>query len=249
MSVHEIEAKGLKKSFGSLDVLKGIDVHVDKGEVVSLVGPSGSGKSTFLRCLNLLEMPNGGQIFWDGELVPYETMTPKEVAKHRMRMGMVFQHFNLFGHMRAIENVMEGPVQVLGKSKTEAREEAMQLLGKVGLEDKAEAWPSQLSGGQKQRVAIARALAMNPDVLLLDEVTSALDVEIVSEINELLAQLAQDGMTMVMVTHDLAFAANVGDRLCFFDDGVVVEAGAPKELLANPQTERLQQFLSKVLRH
>ena len=238
------EAKGVNKSFGDLHVLKGVDLKIKKHEVVTLIGPSGSGKSTLLRCMNLLEIPEDGELIWKGEALRYREMTPAQINGHRARTGMVFQHFNLFPHRRAIENVMEGPVTVKGVSKGQAREEAFQLLDRVGLADKAEAWPSQLSGGQKQRVAIARALAMNPEVLLLDEVTSALDVELIAGINELLADLASEGMTMVVVTHDISFAKRASNRVCFMDEGRIVERGPTEEVIENPQAERAREFMA-----
>ena len=243
----DVQIKSLHKSFGKTAVLKGVDLEVHAGQVVSLVGPSGSGKSTLLRCLNLLEMPDRGQILWNGEDVPYKTMSPLQLSRHRVRMGMVFQHFNLFPHKTALQNVVEGPIYVLEKDRDEAVARAMLLLDRVGLGDKADHWPPQLSGGQKQRVAIARALAMDPQVLLLDEVTSALDVEIVAGINELLAELAAGGMTMVMVTHDLNFARSVGDQLVFLDDGRVVESGPPDQLIEWPESDRLNEFIAAVL--
>ncbi|MGA7826110.1 MAG: amino acid ABC transporter ATP-binding protein [Geobacteraceae bacterium] len=242
----EIETRNLKKSFGELSVLTGVDFRVSRDQVVALVGPSGSGKSTFLRCLNLLEFPDSGEILWKGSSVDYRGMRPAELSRHRRKMGMVFQHFHLFPHRTVLENVIEGPVQVLGTPLRTAREEGRVLLEQVGLEEKTLAWPDQLSGGQKQRVAIARALAMKPEVLLLDEVTSALDVEMVSGINDLLSGLATSGMTMVVVTHDLGFARRVADRICFFDQGCVVESGTPQEVLENPKAPRLVDFLSAV---
>jgi len=242
----EIETRNLKKSFGELSVLAGVDFLVRQDQVLALIGPSGSGKSTFLRCLNLLEFPDSGDILWKGTPVDYRCMRPVELSRHRRKMGMVFQHFHLFPHRTVLENVIEGPVQVLGTPVRTAREQGRVLLEQVGLEEKAMAWPAQLSGGQKQRVAIARALAMKPEVLLLDEVTSALDVEMVSGINELLSGLATSGMTMVVVTHDLGFARRVADRICFFDEGRIVESGTPEEVLENPQAPRLIDFLSAV---
>jgi len=242
----EIETRDLRKSFGALAVLQGVDFRVSRHQVIALVGPSGSGKSTFLRCLNLLEFPDSGEILWKGKGVDYRGMRPKELSRHRRKMGMVFQHFHLFPHRNVLDNVIEGPVQVLGTPVREAREQGMRLLEQVGLEEKSAAWPTQLSGGQKQRVAIARALAMNPEVLLLDEVTSALDVEMISGINELLTGLASGGMTMVVVTHDLGFARRVADRLCFFDQGRIVEAGTPERVLEKPESPRLIEFLSTV---
>ncbi|MEJ2201684.1 MAG: amino acid ABC transporter ATP-binding protein [Desulfuromonadaceae bacterium] len=242
----EIETRNLKKSFGELQVLDGVDFRVCRDQVFALVGPSGSGKSTFLRCLNLLEFPDSGDIFWKGHPVDYRRMRPAELSHHRRRMGMVFQLFHLFPHRNVLENVIEGPVQVLGTPQRQAREQGMSLLEQVGLTDKSTAWPAQLSGGQKQRVAIARALAMNPEVLLLDEVTSALDVEMISGINDLLTGLAAEGMTMVVVTHDLEFARRVADQLCFFDQGRIVESGPPERLLEHPESPRFQDFLSSV---
>jgi polar amino acid transport system ATP-binding protein len=239
----EIETRGLHKSFGRLKVLDGVDFRVGRHQVHALIGPSGSGKSTFLRCLNLLEYPDGGEILWKGQPVRYRHMRPAQLSRHRTRMGMVFQHFHLFPHRNVLDNVIEGPVQVLGRPVRQARAQGMDLLRQVGLEEKAAAWPSQLSGGQKQRVAIARALAMNPEVLLLDEVTSALDVEMISGINELLTGLAASGMTMVVVTHDLAFARQVADVICFFDQGRIVESGSPEAVLDQPRSPRLVDFL------
>jgi polar amino acid transport system ATP-binding protein len=240
----EIETRALRKSFGPLTVLDGVDFQVRRHQVHALFGPSGSGKSTFLRCLNLLEFPDSGEIFWKGEPVDYRNMRPAELSRHRRKMGMVFQHFHLFPHRKVLDNIIEGPIQVLGTPTRKAREQGMQLLQQVGLEEKAMAWPAQLSGGQKQRVAIARALAMNPEVLLLDEVTSALDVEMISGINELLTGLAAAGMTMVVVTHDLGFARQVADCLCFFDEGRIVESGPPEKVLDRPESPRLIDFLS-----
>lgn len=239
----EIELRGIEKSFGDVEVLRGVDLDVRRHEVVALVGPSGGGKSTLLRCLNLLEIPDAGLMLWKGEPVEYSAMTQADISRHRARMGMVFQHFHLFPHFSVVENVMEGPVQVLGTPKGEARDLAMGLLASVGLAEKADSWPSELSGGQKQRVAIARALAMDPEVLLLDEVTSALDVEIAAGINDLLAGIAEKGMTMVTVTHDLSFARSFASRASFLDGGRVVESGPPSEIFENPRTERLGEFL------
>lgn len=240
-----IEVRGIHKSFGSLKVLKGVDLTVQPNEVVTLIGPSGSGKSTLLRCLNLLEIPDDGEFLWEGEEVPYKTLDPVVLSSHRRRTGMVFQHFNLFGHMNVLQNVMEGPTQVLGLPPEQAQVRAVKLLDRVGLSDKQEAWPSQLSGGQKQRVAIARALAMEPQALLLDEVTSALDVEMIAGINQLLAELASE-MTMVIVTHDLLFARQVAHRIVFFDGGRVIEHAPPQKLLDEPQHERTKKFLDAV---
>jgi len=239
----EIEVRGLKKSFGDLSVLEGVDIEIHRHEVVALIGPSGSGKSTLLRCLNLLEMPDDGEVFWENQPVPYHMMNAAQMSRHRTRMGMVFQHFHLFPHRNALANVIEGPVHVLGTDAETAREKGRELLDQVGLADKHDAWPSQLSGGQKQRVAIARALAMNPQVLLLDEITSALDVEMIAGINDLLADIAARGMTMVVVTHDLAFARRLAARIYFLEDGRILESGPPADLLDNPQTTRLREFL------
>ncbi len=241
-----LETRGLEIAFGGLKVLTGVDFKVDADEVVALIGPSGSGKSTFMRCLNLLAFPDAGALLLKGVPVPYRRMRAAQLSRHRRKMGMVFQHFHLFPHRTVLENVMEGPVHVLGAPAATAREKALALLGQVGLEEKAMAWPEQLSGGQKQRVAIARALAMDPEVLLLDEVTSALDVEMIAGINTLLSGLAAGGMTMVVVTHDLGFARQVADRICFFDAGRIVESGPPERILAHPQAPRLIDFLGAV---
>ncbi|MGC5567621.1 amino acid ABC transporter ATP-binding protein [Streptomyces sp. FR-108] len=249
-----VKAEGVHKSFGPVEVLKGIDLEVKPGEVFCLIGPSGSGKSTFLRCINHLEKVNAGRLYVDGELVGYRQKGDKlyelkdsEVALKRRDIGMVFQRFNLFPHMTALENVMEAPVQVKGASKAQARERAGQLLERVGLADKAGNYPSQLSGGQQQRVAIARALAMEPKLMLFDEPTSALDPELVGDVLDVMRDLAESGMTMVVVTHEMGFAREVGDSLVFMDEGVVVESGHPREVLTNPRHERTQSFLSKVL--
>jgi ABC-type polar amino acid transport system ATPase subunit len=241
-----IELRGIHKSFGELHVLKDVDLTINEHEVVTLIGPSGSGKSTLLRCLNLLERPEQGELFWQGEAVPFRAMTREQLSAHRARMGMVFQHFHLFPHMRVIDNVIEGPVSVRGTPRKAARSKSLELLERVGLSDKAEAWPGQLSGGQKQRVAIARALAMEPQALLLDEVTSALDVELIAGINELLANLAEEGMTMVVVTHDLNFARNVSSRVCFMDEGRIVEQGPTKEVIESPQQPRAKEFMAAI---
>ncbi|MGW1464839.1 amino acid ABC transporter ATP-binding protein [Streptomyces sp. NPDC002308] len=249
-----VKAEGVHKSYGASHVLKGIDLEVAPGEVFCLIGPSGSGKSTFLRCINHLEKINAGRLSVDGELVGYREhggrlyeLRDREVALRRRDIGMVFQRFNLFPHMTAVENVMEAPVQVLRLSRAEARERAERLLDRVGLADKAGNFPSQLSGGQQQRVAIARALAMEPKLMLFDEPTSALDPELVGDVLDVMRGLAEDGMTMIVVTHEMGFAREVGDALVFMDDGVVVESGHPREVLTNPQHERTQAFLSKVL--
>ena len=239
-----IQVKNLKKSFGSLQVLKGINTEVEKGEVVVVIGPSGSGKSTFLRCLNLLETPTDGSIFVDG----VEITDPKcDINLHRQKMGMVFQHFNLFNNMTILRNMTLAPMTLLKKSKADAEAQALALLRRVGLEDKASAYPSQLSGGQKQRIAIVRALCMDPEVMLFDEPTSALDPEMVGEVLDVMKELAQDGMTMVVVTHEMGFAREVGSRVLFMDEGVIMEENEPHEFFANPKCERLQSFLAKVL--
>ncbi len=247
-------AEQVLKRFGHLEVLKGIDMTVMPGEVACLLGPSGSGKSTFLRCINHLEKIDGGRLSVDGHLVGYRQKGAKlyelkdsEVAVRRRDIGMVFQRFNLFPHMTALRNVMEAPVQVLGKNRKQAREEALTLLDRVGLGDRCDYYPSQLSGGQQQRVAIARALAMHPRLMLFDEPTSALDPELVGEVLDVMRDLARAGTTMVVVTHEIGFAREVGDTLPFMDQGVVVESGPPKEVIANPQHSRTRDFLSKVL--
>ena len=239
-----IEVKDLKKSFGTLQVLKGINTEVQKGEVVVVIGPSGSGKSTFLRCLNLLETPTAGSIYVDGA----EITDPKcDINLHRQKMGMVFQHFNLFNNMTILRNMTLAPMTLLKKSKEDAEARALALLRRVGLEDKANAYPSQLSGGQKQRIAIVRALCMDPEVMLFDEPTSALDPEMVGEVLDVMKELAQDGMTMVVVTHEMGFSREVGSRVLFMDEGVIMEENEPHEFFANPKCERLQSFLAKVL--
>ena len=239
-----IEVKDLKKSFDTLQVLKGINTEVQKGEVVVVIGPSGSGKSTFLRCLNLLETPTAGSIYVDGA----EITDPKcDINLHRQKMGMVFQHFNLFNNMTILRNMTLAPMTLLKKSKEDAEARALALLRRVGLEDKANAYPSQLSGGQKQRIAIVRALCMDPEVMLFDEPTSALDPEMVGEVLDVMKELAQDGMTMVVVTHEMGFAREVGSRVLFMDEGVIMEENEPHEFFANPKCERLQSFLAKVL--
>ena len=239
-----IEVKDLKKSFGTLQVLKGINTEVQKGEVDVVIGPSGSGKSTFLRCLNLLETPTAGSIYVDGA----EITDPKcDINLHRQKMGMVFQHFNLFNNMTILRNMTLAPMTLLKKSKEDAEARALALLRRVGLEDKANAYPSQLSGGQKQRIAIVRALCMDPEVMLFDEPTSALDPEMVGEVLDVMKELAQDGMTMVVVTHEMGFAREVGSRVLFMDEGVIMEENEPHEFFANPKCERLQSFLAKVL--
>ncbi|MGV9264981.1 amino acid ABC transporter ATP-binding protein [Kitasatospora sp. NPDC003701] len=249
-----VRAEDVHKSYGTVQVLKGIDLEVKQGEVFCLIGPSGSGKSTFLRCINHLEKVNAGRLWVDGELVGYRQkgdrlyeLKESEVALKRRDIGMVFQRFNLFPHMTALENVIEAPVQVKGESKTDARTRGMALLERVGLADKAKNYPSQLSGGQQQRVAIARALAMKPKLMLFDEPTSALDPELVGDVLDVMRGLAEEGMTMVVVTHEMGFAREVGDALVFMDGGVVVESGNPRDVLTNPQHERTRAFLSKVL--
>ena len=240
----KIVVHDLKKSFHHLEVLKGINLTVNEGEVVCVIGPSGGGKSTFLRCLNRLEEPTGGQIFVDG----YEITDPKiNLNKVRQNIGMVFQSFNLFAHLSVKKNIMLAPVDLKLMSKDEAEKKAMELLDRVGLSDKAGAFPHQLSGGQQQRVAIARALAMNPDIMLFDEPTSALDPEMVGEVLDVMRELAEQGMTMVIVTHEMGFAREVADRVCFVDEGVIMEQGEPAEVFGNPQNPRTQSFLSKVL--
>ena len=234
----------LKKSFGDLQVLRGINTEVDRGEVVVVIGPSGSGKSTFLRCLNLLETPTAGSIYVDGA----EITDPKcDINLHRQKMGMVFQHFNLFNNMTILRNMTLAPMTLLKKSREDAEAQAMALLRRVGLEDKANAYPSQLSGGQKQRIAIVRALCMDPEVMLFDEPTSALDPEMVGEVLDVMKELARDGMTMVVVTHEMGFAREVGSRVLFMDEGVIMEENEPHEFFAHPKCERLQSFLAKVL--
>ena len=247
-------SEGVHKSFGTLEVLKGIDLAVQPGEVCCLLGPSGSGKSTFLRCINHLEKINAGRLSVDGELVGYRQqgdklyeLREKETAAARADIGMVFQRFNLFPHMTALGNVMEAPQKVKGLGKAEARDRGRALLDRVGLSDKVDAYPAQLSGGQQQRVAIARALAMQPKLMLFDEPTSALDPELVGEVLDVMRGLAADGMTMVVVTHEMTFAKDVGDTVVFMDGGVVVECGDPREVLTNPQQERTRAFLGKVL--
>ena len=239
-----ISVKGLVKAFGDHVVLNGIDEEIKKGEKVVIIGASGSGKSTFLRCLNLLEQPTDGQIFFDG----VDITDPKnDINKHRQRMGMVFQQFNLFPNMTVKKNIMLAPVKLKLMSKKEAEEKAMELLTRVGLPEKADAYPGQLSGGQQQRVAIARALAMNPEVMLFDEPTSALDPEMVGEVLEIMRELADDGMTMAVVTHEMGFAREVATRVLFMDEGVIAEQGTPDEIFNNPKNPRLQSFLGKVL--
>ncbi|MFE8935940.1 amino acid ABC transporter ATP-binding protein [Streptomyces sp. NPDC007872] len=249
-----VRAEGVRKHFGKLEVLKGIDLTVQRGQVCCLLGPSGSGKSTFLRCINHLEKVDGGKLTVDGELVGYRQhgnklheLREREVAERRRDIGMVFQRFNLFPHMTALENITEAPVKVGSVSKADARGQAQLLLEQVGLGDRAHHYPAQLSGGQQQRVAIARALAMRPKLMLFDEPTSALDPELVGDVLDVMRQLAADGMTMVVVTHEIGFAREVGDTAVFMDEGVVVEAGDPRRILVEPEQERTRAFLSKVL--
>jgi polar amino acid transport system ATP-binding protein len=247
-------SEGLHKRFGKVEVLKGIDLTVQRGEVMCLLGPSGSGKSTFLRCINRLETYESGRLWVDGDLIGYRQAGEKlhalkhsEVAKARREIGMVFQRFNLFPHKTALENVMEAPTQVKGVNAKQAKQEAEALLDRVGLLEMCKRYPSQLSGGQQQRVAIARALAMKPKLMLFDEPTSALDPELVGEVLDVMRGLAKEGMTMVVVTHEMGFAREVGDTIVFMDGGVVVESGDPREVIANPKHERTKAFLSKVL--
>lgn len=249
-----VRAEQVYKSFGALQVLKGISLTVEQGEVLVLVGPSGSGKSTFLRCINHLETISAGRLYVDGELVGYRErrgrlheMTAREAARQRRDIGMVFQNFNLFPHRTVLANISEAPVHVKGIGKAAAAERARHLLNQVGLSDKADAYPAQLSGGQQQRVAIARALAMDPKLMLFDEPTSALDPELVGEVLAVMKKLAAEGMTMIVVTHEMGFAREVADQLVFMDGGVVVESGPPREVLGNPQQERTRSFLSKVM--
>ena len=239
-----ISTKGLKKSFEKINVLKGIDIDIYKGDVVCIIGASGSGKSTFLRCLNLLEKPTDGSIFFDGTEL---TNTKVDLNLHRQKLGMVFQQFNLFPHLTIMKNLTISPMMLKKVPKEEAEAKALALLGRVGLADRADAYPSQLSGGQKQRVAIVRALCMEPDVMLFDEPTSALDPEMVGEVLDVMKELANEGMTMVVVTHEMNFAREVANRVIFLDDGLVAEDGTPEEIFGSPKTERLKTFLSKVL--
>ena len=239
-----IKTEGLKKNFGELDVLKGIDIDINKGDVVCVIGASGSGKSTFLRCLNLLEQPTGGSIFFDGEDLTSEKV---DLNLHRQRMGMVFQQFNLFPHLTVLKNLTLAPMMLKKIPKEEAEAKAMALLSRVGLADRMDAYPNQLSGGQKQRVAIVRALCMEPEVMLFDEPTSALDPEMVGEVLDVMKELAKEGMTMVVVTHEMGFAREVANRVVFLDDGLVAETGSPEDIFESPKSERLKAFLSKVL--
>lgn len=236
--------KNLKKNFGENQVLKGIDEHIKQGEVVCVIGPSGSGKSTFLRCLNLLEEPTSGEIYLDGEQINAEKT---DINKVRQKLGMVFQNFNLFPHKTVMENIILAPINVLGKTAEESEKTGLELLKRVGLEDKKDAYPSSLSGGQKQRVAIARALAMNPEAMLFDEPTSALDPEMVGDVLEVMRDLAKKGMTMIIVTHEMGFAREVADRVIFMDEGYLIEEGSPENIFDNPKEERVREFLEKVL--
>jgi polar amino acid transport system ATP-binding protein len=254
MTTPMVQSEGVHKRFGTLEVLKGIDLQVGRGEVMCLLGPSGSGKSTFLRCINHLEQINAGRLSVDGELVGYRESAGKlhelrdaEVSRKRAQIGMVFQSFNLFPHMTALENVTLAPIRVRGVARGEARERATELMARVGLSDKLDVYPVALSGGQQQRVAIARALAMEPKLMLFDEPTSALDPELVGDVLDAMRQLAHDGMTMIVVTHEIGFAREVADTVVFMDDGVVVETGKPADVLSNPRHERTKAFLWKVL--
>ncbi len=249
-----VRAEHVHKSFGRVEVLKGIDLEVRRGQVFCILGPSGSGKSTFLRCINHLEKINAGRLSVDGSLVGYferggklHELKDKEISAQRRHIGMVFQQFNLFPHMTALHNVCEAPIRVQGVKRSEARRRGTELLARVGLGDRCDAYPSQLSGGQQQRVAIARALAMEPKLMLFDEPTSALDPELVGEVLDVMKDLAKSGMTMIVVTHEIGFAREVGDQLVFMDGGVVVEQGVPREVIGSPQHKRTQEFLSKVL--
>ncbi len=239
-----INVKNLHKKFGSLHVLQGIDVTIEKGEVVVVIGPSGSGKSTFLRCLNLLEQPTDGEIIFEGVNI---TDKKNDVNKQRQKMGMVFQNFNLFPHLSIIDNITLGPIKLKNQTPEQAKENAMSLLKRIGLEEKANNYPAQLSGGQKQRIAIVRALAMSPDVMLFDEPTSALDPEMVGEVLEVMKELASEGMTMVVVTHEMGFAKEVGTRVLFMDEGKIKEDAPPFEIFSNPKDDRTKEFLSKIL--
>jgi len=254
MSEPMVKAEGVHKRFGRLEVLKGINLEVKRGEVMCLLGPSGSGKSTFLRCINHLEKINSGRLSVDGELVGYREsggklyeLHDREIIQKRSEIGMVFQQFNLFPHMTAAQNVMLAPIQVKGQRRAQARDRAVELLGQVGLSDKVDTYPVALSGGQQQRVAIARALAMEPKLMLFDEPTSALDPELVGDVLDAMRQLAHQGMTMIVVTHEIGFAREVGDTVVFMDEGVVVESGNPADVLDNPRHSRTQTFLHKVL--
>jgi polar amino acid transport system ATP-binding protein len=249
-----VQAEGVRKRYGRVEVLQGIDLEVRKGAVMCIIGPSGSGKSTFLRCINHLEKVDGGRLTVDGQMVGYREsggrlyeLRDREVCQRRAEVGMVFQHFNLFPHMTVLDNVTIGPVRVKGEAKTSATRRAGELLDQVGLAEKSGAYPRQLSGGQQQRVAIARALAMQPKLMLFDEPTSALDPELVGDVLDVMRSLADKGMTMIVVTHEMGFAREVGDSLVFMDQGVIVESGPPREVLSNPVQERTQAFLSRIL--
>ncbi len=239
-----IEVNNLEKRFGDLHAINGVSTKINKGEVVVIIGPSGSGKSTFLRSLNLLETPTGGEIIFEGVNMLDKSV---DINKHRQKMGMVFQHFHLFPHMTVLRNITIAPIKLLKLSKEEAEERAMKLLNKVGLADRASAYPSQLSGGQKQRIAIVRALCMQPDVMLFDEPTSALDPEMVGEVLDVMKSLAKEGMTMVVVTHEMGFAREVADRVIFMADGKILETGTPQEIFTSPKTDKAKQFLASVL--
>lgn len=239
-----IKVENLQKSFEKVEVLKGVNIDIKKGEVVVIIGPSGCGKSTFLRTLNLLEEPTGGHIYFEGNDI---TSKSSNINLHRQKIGMVFQQFNLFPHMTILKNMTLAPIKLLKKSKEDAEKEALKLLERVGLADRANSYPSQLSGGQKQRVAIVRALCMQPEVMLFDEPTSALDPEMVGEVLEVMKSLAQEGMTMAVVTHEMGFAREVADRIIFIDEGVIMEEGTPEEVFGNPKSPRLKDFLSKVI--
>jgi polar amino acid transport system ATP-binding protein len=254
MTAPMVEARGVRKHFGSNQILKGIDLRVESGSVTSLIGPSGSGKTTFLRCINHLEKVDAGSLYVDNQLIGYEErnnrlheLKPRQIAQARLKTGMVFQRFNLFPHMTVLENIIEAPLTVLNRPRDEVAEEAHTLMAQVGLADRGASYPRELSGGQQQRIAIARALAMKPKLMLFDEPTSALDPELVGEVLEVMKSLADAGMTMVVVTHELGFAREVGDQIVFMDGGVVVEAGNPSTVLGNPKHERTRAFLSKVL--
>jgi polar amino acid transport system ATP-binding protein len=249
-----VQAEGVRKRYGRVEVLQGIDLEVPKGAVMCIIGPSGSGKSTFLRCINHLEKVDGGRLTVDGQMVGYREsggrlyeLRDREVCQRRAEVGMVFQHFNLFPHMTVLDNVTIGPVKVKGEARTSATRRAGELLDQVGLAEKSGAYPRQLSGGQQQRVAIARALAMQPKLMLFDEPTSALDPELVGDVLDVMRSLADKGMTMIVVTHEMGFAREVGDSLVFMDQGVIVESGPPREVLSNPKQERTQAFLSRIL--
>jgi polar amino acid transport system ATP-binding protein len=254
MTALMVEARGVRKRFASTEILKGVDLQVERGSVTCLIGPSGSGKTTLLRCINHLEKVDAGRLYIDKQLIGYEQrhnrlyeLKPRQVAQSRLKTGMVFQRFNLFPHMTVLENIVEAPLRVLKRPRSEATEEAHTLMARVGLADRGASYPRELSGGQQQRIAIARALAMKPKLMLFDEPTSALDPELVGEVLEVMKSLAAEGMTMVVVTHELGFAREVGDQIVFMDGGVVVESGSPSTVLGNPEHARTRAFLSKVL--